>query len=851
MTIVSNVNSVTLNRSTYTNNKNIKTVDLANVPFVNNEMGYGKIQSYGAFYNCINLISVSNINSNITSMPSTFAWCNNLASVSQLPNNLTNMFQTFYRCTNLVNAPVIPNSVTDMTSTFSNCHALVNAPVIPNSVTDMTSTFSTCNSLVNAPVIPNSVTNMFYSFSSCYNLVNAPVIPNSVTDMTSTFYNCTKLINAPEIPNSVTTMDSTFHSCSNLVNAPAIPNSVASMTQTFMGCSNLSHAPEIPNSVTVMFQTFQNCYSLVNGPDMNNATNVTNMRETFQNCSGLVTAPSIPQNVAGLLKTFKNCSSLTGDIFIHPENISTISGCFDNTSLDKNVYIPFYYQESFTRNLYGWDCSGWDSSTEELLEFPLYTDYDYTSETRNISDIIIYYSNGIVDTRWFGSWEEKYGESGMKLSIMKDMGKWLEQVGEGYRNSSLDTSVIINQGENTVTYSQFIVSGYGTDPNNRVNGVCLFDLDFYGWNYDTLKGGTKLLYNYSGNKADVVVPSTNTLLNDKYDDKGNVDYTNMPFYGNYNINSVDLRNVPWQNNSMEGAFQGCESLTSVTNINEKVNNIGFGAFQGCTNLVNAPIMPNGVYRLDEAFSGCWNLSNVPSLPNSVDSLMRTFFRCYNLVNAPSIPNSVTDMDYTFAYCNNLSNVPSISQNVDDMSGSFLSCTNLTTVPNIPNSVTCMTETFMGCSNLTGNIYIESEDVDDASYCFAYTTLDKNVYIPFNSAGTPDEYLYAWTNKASAHFYTNEDVYNICNGMVSSYTFDIFDNSGVYLGEGNYNPSDQKFRKSFDDNGVINYDSANNITIPGKPAGELTATYNAFINAGYGTDPNNRVNGVCLFNIYSL
>ena len=121
---------------------------------------------------------------------------------------------------------------------------------------------------------------------------------------------------------------------------------------------------------------------------------------------------------------------------------------------------------------------------------------------------------------------------------------------------------------------------------------------------------------------------------------------------------------------------------------------------------------------------------------------------------------------------------------------------------------------------------------------------KNVYIPFNSAGTPDETLYAWINKADNQFYTKEDVYNICNGMTTMYPFNIYDNSGTLLGGGYYyGPTDKEFRKDFDDHGVINYDMVNNINIPGQPGGYST-TYNTFTNAGYGTDPTNRVDGVC-------
>ena len=237
-------------------------------------------------------------------MYNAFQNCSNLQNVTNINNNIINMYHTFYNCISLVNAPIIPNSVTNMAYTFAFCSNLVNASVIPNSVTDMKWTFTFCEKLVNVPEISNSVTTMASTFQHCSNLVNAPVIPNSVIDMSSTFAFCNKLVNAPIIPNSVTNMGLTFISCSNLTNIPEIPNSVTNMNSTFGGCRSLVNAPIIPNSVTNMNSTFEFCYNLV------------------------------------------------GNINILSNQITDATNCFANTTLTKNVYIPYTYENSVNTATY-------------------------------------------------------------------------------------------------------------------------------------------------------------------------------------------------------------------------------------------------------------------------------------------------------------------------------------------------------------------------------------------------------------------------------------------------------------------------------------------------------------------
>lgn len=113
------------------------------------------------------------------------------------------------------------------------------------------------------------------------------------------------------------------------------------------------------------------------------------------------------------------------------------------------------------------------------------------------------------------------------------------------------------------------------------------------------------------------------------------------------IESVDLRNKPWVNNSMKQAFRMCSNLTEVSNINNSVTNMTH-AFEYCTNLVNSP-----------------------NIPDSVQDISYVFAECENLANTVNIPNSVTNMQAAFADCGNLNeNIYVYSENVHDAEDCF-------------------------------------------------------------------------------------------------------------------------------------------------------------------------------------
>jgi hypothetical protein len=440
---------------------------------------------------------------------------------------------------------------------------------------------------------------------------------------------------------------------------------------------------------------------------------------TFALCTNLVNAPVIPNSVTDTYALFAGCSNLSGDIIFESENISNAYNCFEETALDKNVYIPFTYANGVN-----------------TLTYNAFKDAGYSNDTRKDGALLmdINYDPELLN------WRYKTLNNGIRLL-------------QGYLGTESNISV-----PNKKT-----MIGYGGEcPFDNNQQIISVDLNKTSVEYNSMTrmfdNCTNLINvtNINENVVSMLITFTNcvNLVNAPVIPNS---VTNM--YGTF-INCHNLVNAPVIPNSvidMSGTFRDCSNLVNAPVIPNSVTDMD-GTFFGCSNLVNTPVIPNSVIdmsyifydcenlvtapvipdsvlKMAGTFYFCYNLSNISKLSNNVITLTNTFLHCYNLVNAPVIPNSVIDMNWTFAYCYNLKNVPSLINctNLTDMSHAFLACENLVTAPVIPNSVINMGHTFDYCENLTGNIYIYSEQVSNIQDCFFYSSLDKDVYIPFTYA----------------------------------------------------------------------------------------------------------------------
>lgn len=514
----------------------------------------------------------------------------------------------FADCDALISVSGLPKTTANMSNAFYQCTNLVNAPNIPENATDMSCIFQDCVSLINAPTIPSNVTNMSYAFCRCGNLIDAPLIPNEVVDMSGTFSECSNLVNAPTIPTNVTNIYDLFSSCFKLVNAPTIPAKVTNMGYTFSGCSNLIKAPVIPANVTYMGHAFGSCHNLVNAPVI--PANVTDIKGIFYNCGKLINAPTIPANITSMDSVFAGCSSLVNAPVIPASVItmySTFSGC---ESLTASPSIP--------SNV---------------------TNMRYTfSGCVNLTGNIVIKSNRINNTS-------------MQYC---------------FNNTTLPKNVYIPATGLDATNNTWNAAFNTTYGINGKNGVTVMDEAALDWTYTTNDTAT-LLTKYTGDKADVVVPTTlaakPTLLS-------------TGVFKDTSVNSADLQGVNFVNLDMANAFNGCTNLKSVKNMSPYINQAN-DAFHGCPNLVNvfAKNAQSATYEaaigeLHNAvnmFRNCHNMTRVPDFDSlATDSTNKAnyshmFDNCYNLQSYTigSIfshyflkPDTV-DMSYMYANCRSL------------------------------------------------------------------------------------------------------------------------------------------------------------------------------------------------------
>lgn len=249
---VNPVSQIYLTNNTYANCKTITSINLHNIPFVNNE-------TKNAFYGCSNLTSVTGLSNTITSLNYSFALCYALNNVT-IPNSVTSLQSTFTHSNSITGDIKIPNSVTSMVSTFTDC-TFTDAPIIPDSVVNMQSTFSLCSELVNVSKISNNVINMGSTFSYCNHLVNFPSIPNSVIDLSGTFRFCNSITSVSTIPKSVATLLNTFYGCVNLTGNIYIEST------TVVNAQNCFQNTSLPKNVYIPFKTTtqQNLYGFQRG----------------------------------------------------------------------------------------------------------------------------------------------------------------------------------------------------------------------------------------------------------------------------------------------------------------------------------------------------------------------------------------------------------------------------------------------------------------------------------------------------------------------------------------------------------------------------------------------------------
>lgn len=303
-----------------------------------------------AFHNCFSLTSInlSSPSSNFFYMNYAFANCTNLKSLvfSNIPHNMPYMCQG---CTNLTDFKIDYNYNSSYIDSPNSCYAFAQCPNLRN-----INTISTNNS-------SNSVLFRFHDaegmFQDCSNINKIPFYGSLFYNTNSCFENCANLTTI-NLSNSFYMYASTFRDTPVTTidanrrylylyapAATALPmlttlngyRCQTDLVNNFENCANLT-------TVTNLWYTapnhFCNCKKLTSVSFDNSYQSLRSGVRMFYNCNNLV---SVRGNFQpnDTTEMFDGCTKLTGNIYINSTSVYNMYHMFANTSLVKNLYIPF------------------------------------------------------------------------------------------------------------------------------------------------------------------------------------------------------------------------------------------------------------------------------------------------------------------------------------------------------------------------------------------------------------------------------------------------------------------------------------------------------------------------------
>lgn len=654
-------NNLYVDPNAFSENKKITSINCNNATFVNNDMSY-------AFVNCTNLMSITNINQNVTNMSYAFAglpeefyeyefpsipnsvqdisglfayhleWSDipvnaMLNAWSKLPTHLQNSAAGFLDgCRYLYNVPsnTLPDFMTNISNGFRNCRSMTNMPIITNNVVDMSGAFENCTSLNNtAYSIPNSVTNMSRAFRSTYITSTPSFAANTnINDMSYAFANCSKLTNVANIPSSATNMSYTFASCYNLTTSSPLPSNVIDLSGCYHGCK-LTSAPTIPSSVTNMCSTFA-FTNITAAPTI--PANVQDMSLAFDDCFNLVTGPTIPANVTNLACAFRYDNKLNS-VNITSNNITNMQNAFYNCINLKSIGNLPNQVENLASAFY--NCRNLTGT------------FIIPNTTTNLT-YAFYYCSNLTGTP--------------------------------------DISNVTNINSLSGTFAYTKISTPPVIPAN----VKTLDSTFSGC---------------SNLKTAPTIPNGATSMS-------------MTFSSCTNL--INAPEIPDSVNNMRATFQSCYNLVNApTTLPPNVTDL-YSCFSSCRNVTTFPEIPNKVTNAGMLFASCYNHTKFPTLPNTVTHMYSTYRGCRNLTVVDQLPPNVIDVNSTYNNCYNLISAPIIHNTVVNMNSTFYNCTNLMGPVFIKSKNINNVENCFGNTSTWKNVYIHmynTESVTKNLYCW--------------------------------------------------------------------------------------------------------------------------------------